>query len=130
MRRLALIFALFWWAQGAVCLLPGLLHAQDPAAVVAECGGHSAHEHHGASAPDDASTRAPEHDAGCEQHCASLARALSSMAPAVAWTAAFWLPLEPPKLQPVVRLVAVRRLDSHHGPPPPDLVTAKASFLI
>ena len=130
MKRLALIFALFWWAQGAVCLLPGLARAQDPVAVGAECGGHSSHQHHDASEPGPASTPAPEHDAGCEQHCASLARALSPLAPVVPLGTTLWLPLEPPKTQPAPREVAARVVDSHHGPPPRDLVVTNASLLI
>lgn len=130
-KHLALIFALFWLAQAAVCLLPGLAHAHStqPTAV-AEFGDYARHGHHGASTSVPASTPAPEHDAGCDQHCASLTQALSPLSPAVGWTATLWLPLDSVKMQLVVQLVAARRLESRHGPPPPDLVLTNATFLI
>lgn len=132
MKRLALILALFWSAQEVLCLLPGLAHAHDStaAAAAAAYGDHASHGHPGASTSDPARTPAPEHDAGCEQHCASLAQALSPLAPAVASAATLSLPLDPPKVQLVVQLLAARRLDSHHGPPPPDLVVTNTTFLI
>ncbi len=131
MKHLAVALALFWLAQGAVCLLPALAHAHAPAATeVAGCAGHSSHGHHGASAPEPSSTPAPERDADCEQHCASLGRALSPLAAAVPWTATLWLPLDPPETHPVTREAAARIIDSHHGPPPPDLVITHASLLI
>jgi len=132
LRRLALIFALFWWAQGAVCLLPGLSHAHSEAnaATAAEHLDHEAHAHHGASGEHDANAPLPDGDSGCEHHCASLSQALSPTSPAIPWTVTLWLPLATPTVMPAMLRVAKRSLDSHHGPPPPNLVLTNASLLI
>lgn len=132
LRRLALIFALFWWAQGSVCLLPGLSHAHSGALATtgAEHPDHEAHAHLGASGQRDASAPHPDGGSGCEQHCASLSQALSPAASAIAWIATLWLPLATPEVQPSIPRVATGNLASHHGPPPPNLVITNASLLI
>ena len=132
LRRLALIFALFWWAQGAVCLLPGLSHAHSGslATTAAVHPDHEAQAGHGASGQRDANAPRPDGDSGCEQHCASLSQALSPAAPAIPWIVTLWLPLGTPEVQPAMLRIATRSLDSHQGPPPPDLVITNASLLI
>ena len=132
LRRLALICALFWWAQGAVCLLPGLSHAHSGslATTAAVHPDHEAQAGHGASGQRDANAPRPDGDSGCEQHCASLSQALSPAASAMPLIAALWLPLATPEVQPSVLRVTERSLDSHHGPPPTNLVITNASLLI
>ena len=131
-KQLALIFAVFWWAQGAFCLLPGLRHAHggDFATTGAAHAEHALHAHHGASAQRDPNPSLPEDDSGCEQHCASLSQALAPAASATPLIATLGLPPATPVVQPAVLLVATRSLDSHHGPPPPDLVITNASLRI
>jgi hypothetical protein len=132
LRRVALIFALFWWAQGAVCLLPGLSHAHSGvlATTGAEHPDPEAHARRGASEQRDANAPRPDDESDCEQHCASLSQALSPAASAIAWIAALWLPLATPEVQPSIRRVATGNLDSRQGPPPPNLVIKNASLLI
>jgi hypothetical protein len=132
LKHLALMFALFWWAQGAVCLIPGLAHAHSGSAEVSgtEHADHAAHGHHGVSVPDDGSEPTPESDAGCEQHCASLAQAVSPAASVIPWPSALWLPHRPAETHLVVQRVAARSLDLHHNPPPPDFVITHVALLI
>ncbi len=132
LRRLALIFALFWLAQGAVCLLPGVSHAHHDAnaATSAEHSDHEAHSHHGASGERNADAPLPDEDSGCEHHCASLSQALSPTASAIPWIVTHWLALGTPEVQPALLRVATRSLDTRNGPPPPDLVITNASLLI
>jgi hypothetical protein len=76
-KRLALFFAIAWWTQGALCVLPlgfSHAHASEPAA--------SRHDHHAsAPAPEPARGHHSQEDPSCAEHCASLSRALASQAP-------------------------------------------------
>ncbi len=132
MKHLALTFALLWWAQGAVCLIPGLAHSHGEAAVVsgAEHVDHAMHAHHGVSVPEQESAPTQDGDDGCEQHCASLAQAISPTATITPAVAAIWLPLVLAAAPRAIQHVAARTLDSHHNPPPPDFVIHHASLLI
>ena len=73
MTRWALLVAIAWWAQGALCLLPvASAHAHD-----------SAQAHHHAATPEPTSTGGhhSQDDPSCAEHCASLSRALVSQTP-------------------------------------------------
>ena len=118
MRRLALLFAIAWWAQGALCVLPlGGSHAH---AVVSESA-VSDHDHHAsAPSPDPASGHHSEDDPSCADHCASLSRALVSSAPQPEPGGSSYA-LLPLGLSPTATALALAPVAVARGQPPPGL---------
>jgi hypothetical protein len=115
-RRWALLVAIAWWAQGALCLLPvASAHAHDSA---------QAHQHAATPEPTSTGGHHSQDDPSCAEHCASLSRALTAQTPQLASSGSLlaFLPLDlfralvAPELAPGS---AVAR-----GQPPPGLARA------
>ena len=126
-KRLALLFAMFWWAQGPLCLLPSV-HAHATASSDA-----AAQHHHGSAPSTPESGHHPDpgtDDSGCAEHCASLERTLSPATPQASAPASQWIPLPAASLF----LGGVPRLASPSGVarerPPPDLLLRNATLRI
>ena len=125
MKRLALFFAVFWWAQGPLCLLPsGHAHAASSGAVDQHhhaAPGNSESSHHTDPATDES---------GCAEHCASLERALSPAAPQADAPASAWIPLpEASSYQGEVPRFASPSGGARERPPP-DLLLRNATLRI
>jgi len=125
-KRLALLFAIFWWAQGPLCLLP-LVHAQGSAS------SDAAAQHHHAAAPATPES-GHQHDPGaddssCAEHCASLARALSPATPQASEPASLWaLPAASLFLGEIPRLASPSGVARER--PPLDLLLRNATLRI
>lgn len=121
MKRLALLFAIAWWTQGALCVLPfGPAHTHEIAGETAASGA----DHHAAAPEPAAGGHHSKDDPSCAEHCASLSRALGSHAPQAEPSGTLFVMLLPasapaPVLPPLAGAAAVAR-----GQPPIDLARA------
>jgi len=125
-KRLALSFAIFWWAQGPLCLLP-----VDHAHASASSGAAAQHHHAAPATPESSHHPGPgTDDSGCAEHCTSLGRALSPAAPQANAPASPWLPLPEasPRLGEIPSLASPSEVARER--PPPDLLLRNATLRI
>jgi len=119
-KSFALILVMLWWAQGPICALPGASHTHESAAATHAGADHG--EQGPAPRPAGHQHQRPNSDSGCEEHCASLAQAVTPQTPQAQQPSGPGLALlaARPVLHGSLRLAS--RVEGAPEAPPPDLL--------